>query len=125
MANEITATINLTVSNGNFVESYSPTMTIDQTVAGGGNPGTITAALAPSETTVTLTDMTSPGYCLMKNLSTLYSMTFGPDSTGLVDFGKIGPGEIALFRLDPAATFKIQTDTGGVASEVQIMVFED
>lgn len=123
MANEISAALALSISNGNFVESFSPSATIDQTNPGGGLPGTITAALAGG-TTVSLSDMTSPGLVYMKNLSTLYDVVYGPDSTGLVDFGKLKPGEWAFFRLEPAVTLIVETSSG-VAAEVQIMVFED
>lgn len=123
MANEISAALTLTIANGNFSESFSPSATIDQATAGGGLPGTITAALSGG-TSVTLTDMTSPGLVYMKNLSPLYNVVYGPDSTGLVDFGKLKPGEFAFFRLEPSVTMIVETSSG-VAAEVQIMVFED
>jgi len=122
MANEITIAANFTVSNGELtINRVGPTsVQVDQTNAG---YKVLTQNIGTSAETVDTTDLTSEGYCYMKNLDTTNFIKYGPDSTGQVDFGKLKPGESALMRLFPGLVLKATADTA--ACDLLVVVLED
>lgn len=125
MANEITIQSSISCANGNFkLTLNNGQFRVNQSVAGGGSPGTVTVAFA-SATTISLADMTKPGFVWIKNLDATNYVTYGPDSGGsMVGFGELKAGEETILRLSRTTpTVKMQANTA--ACEVQIHAFED
>jgi hypothetical protein len=129
MSNEIQVTIQLSCAKGEF---YQPALgtpqSVDQNGLGGGNPGFIN--VGASEEDVSLGDLTTPGYCYIKNLGPLTGtaqpvITFGPKSGGaMVGFCSLKTGEEACFRLtDTTPTLRIVSDIANTG--VQIVILED
>lgn len=123
MANEITGSYQFRVSNGNFQFNTVESFTYDQATAGGANPGTVN--VGTSEEAISLGDITTNGWALIKNLDSTNYVTWGPESGGaMVALGRLEAGEVALLRLTPSAlTLRMQANTA--ACDVLIQVFED
>ena len=112
MANEITVTARVRVSNGNYTFDKNLSKTDDQTTAAGGNPGVVT--IGTSEEDISFGDLTDPGVCILQNL----------DDTNWVEYGKKdGSGNMQaigvlraeglphLIELRNGATLRMKADT--------------
>jgi hypothetical protein len=122
MANEITVTAGINVVNGNFSHiEQVVAFSFDQATVGGGNPGTITLGFGAEED-IALGDITTLGWCKIKNLDATNFIRIGPKSTVMIPFAKLLPGEFATFPLDPAVTLRGIADAADCL--VQILVFE-
>lgn len=123
MSNEITTTINLTVSNGNLKHSYNTgNLQEDQASA---NKSVVTQSIATSAggTAVTIAaGVATLGVALFRNL----------DSTNYVELGvvvsatfypvvRINAGKAALFRLAQGITLYARANTAAVVIESQVM----
>lgn len=124
MANEIRVTASLSCTNSNFI---LPTMgsgqqSIDQATMGGGGPGYL--SIGTSEEAIAFTDISTLGWCFIKNLDASNFVTYGPESAGaMVSFGRLKAGEAAVMRLSPGATVRMKADTA--ACKVQIICLEN
>jgi len=99
------------------------TQLIDMTGIGGGGPGVVEIG-SGGEEDITFTDITTEGWCWMKNLDPANFVQYGPkDGTAMVPFGKLKAGEWCVFRMDPGITLRMIADTAPV--NVQIKLFED
>ena len=126
MANEITVTAALAVSNGNYVSSWAPGVkTYDQTAAGGPWPGVV--SIGTSEEPVdpdsgTLTSLATEGWMMMQNLDASNYVQWG-FATGVYG-GRMEAGETAgPFRLEPGAVLYLLANTA--VCDVRIEVYED
>lgn len=125
MANEITAKSYLAVSNGNDVFKSNGGTTLTQThdQSGNGRFSRI-VSIATSDTEVTLSDITTEGWAWFRNLDATNYVDWGPDSTGIVQMGRMEAGEVAgPFRLYPGVTLQMQANTA--ACDVEVVVLED
>lgn len=121
MANEIEINVNFKCTNGFLKELFqSGRLQFDQTTAGIDK---FVQNIGTSEETVSFSALTTEGYLVIVNLDDTNYVEWGPDSTGIIDIGKLEPGEIALFRLAPAATLKAQANTA--ACDVLFICLED
>lgn len=121
MANEITVTQSLAVENGNHSHSDPPiAKQYDQTTASGTWIGA--KSIGTGETTVSLSDLTTPGWCKMTNLDATNYVQWG-FSTGVYG-GRLEAGESALFRLDPGLA-SIFCLANTAACDVEFEVMED
>lgn len=124
MANEIKVTASLSCTNGNFI---LPTIgnaqqSISQSTLGGGGPGFL--SIGTSEEAVAFTDVSSLGWCYIKNLDTTNFVNFGPESAGaMVKVGRLKAGEACVLRLEPGITLRMKADTA--ACKVQIICLEN
>lgn len=124
MADEITLNLTFRVnSSGSYDKTFQFNESFDQTGQGGGNPGKVN--IGTSEENITIGDITTEGWVVMQNLDTTNFVTVGVSATTptLAAMMKIKAGELAVFRMDPAATLRAQADTAAV--ELQVWVFED
>lgn len=123
MADEITVSASLRVSNGNFsFRKDTGFSQFDQAAAGGGNPGTVN--IGTSDEAISLGDITTPGWAFIQNLDGTNYVDIGPDSTGaIVPIIRLEPGEFALLRLTPTVSLRGQANTA--ACDVMIQVMED
>lgn len=124
MANEIKVTASLSCTNGNFILPTigSAQQSITQSTLGGGGPGYL--SIGTSEEAVTFTDVSSLGWCYIRNLDGTNFVTFGPESGGaMVTVGKLKAGEACVLRFQPGITFRMKADTAAV--KVQIICLEN
>lgn len=124
MANEITIVTSVRATNDNFLfpQIGAGNFKVDQAVAGGGSPGIITATFG-AHVLVDLTELTTEGWCYMKNIDLQNFITFGVFVVTYFPLGKLKPGETALFRLNPGAVFAVKADTAD--AQLQILILED
>lgn len=122
MANEIQFNFSVQVRNGFFTDQYNPgVIQITQSAVGCGG---YVQAIGTSEEVVSFGDITTNGWCRIRNLDTTNYVVYGPEATGaMVTFGKLEPGELAWFRVAPTVVMRAQADTADVKLEVRI--YED
>lgn len=122
MANEITITIS--ALNTNLQDDFTPdAFLVDQTTLGGD--GQVTLVPEAEEVLAFDGDIANEGFFMMTNLGTTTDVvTYGPDSTGMVAFGKIRAGHSAILQLDPATTFFWKANSGSGGVKVQWKLWE-
>ena len=111
MANEITYTFQMRLSNGNLSDSFaSGQKSADQSnallIRNVQNIGTSAEALS-------LGDVSSPGLASFQNLDDTNFVEIGVDSGGFVTFAKLKPGELSIVRLGTSAPYA-KADTGAI-----------
>lgn len=126
MANEITVNCSLSVNNGNYSESFSSgSPQFDQAtqlVAAG------IVEIGTAVETVSLSDITSAGYAVFRNLSTATSGTayiaLGHyDGTNLHEFVSLRRGQPALLPL--RATVTVGAKAYGQANKLRYIVLSE
>ncbi len=117
MANEISATVGLSCTNGNFTYNKQYSIRADQTTSGGGNPGTI--SVTTTEATVGFGSISAPRWTLFRNIGT-NPVNIGA-GTALVSFAQLKAGEAMVVPLVPSVTVRVQTTTGTTKLQVESM----
>jgi len=108
MANEVTVKTSLSVRNGSLVFTYdSGTLQFDQAAVGGPTPGYVT--VGTSEESIAFGELSTVGWVVLKNLSTANYVRWGFATT--VYGGRLEPGEVAQFRLNPGTTLYLIANT--------------
>lgn len=123
MTNELTVNISSNLTNGNHKESFgSGTFRVDQDAIGAHSPVVI---VGTSEEVMAVGDVSTLGWLFLQNLDDTNYVTYGPDDGGgsMVAFGRIEPGELHAFRLEPGITMRWQADTADV--KVKMLLLED
>lgn len=114
MANEISVTVGLRCTNGNYkLTRNTETLQVDQTTASGGSPGVI--SVGTTEEAVSFGDVTA-GYCLMKNLDATNYVEVG--TTGAYSARLIAGGGVALFYVNTGTTIYVKADTAACLVEI-------
>ena len=122
MANEITISAEIDLDNGDL-ERNASVSALQFTQAAKGCIWICVNAAASDEAIVT-TELTSLGWCYMRNLDATNYVEWGPDNGGsIVPCGRLEAGEVAMFRLSPAITLRTEANTAAV--ELDIMILED
>lgn len=120
MADEITVSYTLKVTNGNIDETINfPSTTFDQSAVGGPTPGYVT--IATTEESQTFGELSTLGWCEMRNLDATNYVQIG-FSTGVYGI-RLKAGESALFRLEPGVTMYLKANTAAV--KMLIRAFEN
>lgn len=119
MADEISVTTRLQVSNGGFSESRNPgRVTIDQ-AAQGGNASVQT--IGTTYEALNVGDVTTEGLCHITNLDAANFVDIGTDGgAALVPFLRLLAGESALFRASTNALYAL-ADTAPVKIDALIL----
>jgi len=125
MANEITVSALLKIDK-NFlkdqknVSNLKVTQTGDGAVGGVQNVGTSAEAIA-------LGDVSTPGYAFFRNLDDTNYIQVGQDvgGGGFEEFFRLLSGEVALMRIDLAATGVLQAKADTAACELQYKIYEE
>jgi hypothetical protein len=122
MSNEIKYTLSITIENGEFKEKLSDgQISVDQAAIGKGGSVQI---IGTSEEVISTGDVSTLGWCRLKNLDPANYVTYGPEDTGaMVNFGRIEAGEQHWFRLEPLVVMRAQANTAPVKLDVR--VYED
>lgn len=119
MSNEINIQTSLSCNNGYFSFNRSANETVDQS-ASGAHGGI--QEIGTSEESLVMGDISTSGMAYFRNLDDTNFVKIGPDSTGLVDFIKLKPGEFCLVRL-ATSTIKAIADTA--ACKLEYYILED
>lgn len=126
MANELTISLSLSVSNGNHNETFSASgLKADQATQ--GSAGGI-VEIGTAVETLTLGDVTSAGFAGFRNMSTATSGTayiaLGRyDGTNLQEFCQLKRGDAAVMRLVPTIT--LGAKAYGTATKIRYMVLAE
>lgn len=120
MADEISSSINFSLTNGGVKLGYNESVRITQGTKGGlehyQTIGTIEEALVTG-------DVTTPGVIVLHNLDDENYVQWGPDNAGtMVVCGRIKPGDHARFYLDSGTTLKLQANTA--SCRIRILIAE-
>ena len=122
MANEISITTLMTVSNGKVFDQWRFTnLFFNQ-----NNPGFDANIWSVTTSAVNLSpnNITTKGYVAFRNTDSTNYVTIGYDDSGtLRDLIKLNPGEVALFRVLSTRTIRGQANTATV--KVEYTIFED
>lgn len=123
MANEIKATINVNVTNGNFKDLTQPgTINIDQSVVGQA-AGVLNVDSTTPEA-IPVTDLTTYGIVYLRNLDATNPIVVG-SSTGRNLF-RLKAGEPFFGRFEPGARPHVHcSSTGGTNLNLLYKVFDD
>lgn len=120
MADELSVNLQLTYSNGSASNTFAPGAVKLPQATQGLNKRIVTINTSAEET-VSFADITTPSLVTMRSMeatSTGNFITYGPDSTGMVAFGRLGPKDIHVLRLSSTGpTLKAQADTAAVNVE--------
>ncbi len=122
MADEIVITVLAELTNGNFKDRIDHgQQKFDQTAIGASSN---VVNVGTSEEDVSVGDVTTLGWCFVRNLDTTNYVTWGPKSSGsMVAVGRIEAGEVICFRLEPGVTLRWIANTASCL--VDIRIFED
>lgn len=112
MANEVSLSVSLTVAKGAYAYKRALSDQFDMTNGRGGNPGVVT--VTTGGVTISFGSLTAPKWVMLLNLDADNFVDVGPDSSGLVGFVRLEPGEFAVFPLKPGITVKAIADTASV-----------
>jgi len=110
MSGEIKVNASLEVTNGNFKlpKLGASPQSIDQAVAGGGNPGMIVAVTAAGGTDIPSTGLTNVGWTFIRNMDLTNNVEYGPYvAATLHSFGLLKPGEAAVLRIKPGVAWHV------------------
>jgi len=121
MADEITINIRGQVVNGFMKRVFAPG-SLKFTQASVGSQW-FTWNVGTSEEDLTLVDITTEGWCFMRNVDATNYVTYGPKDTTMKAFGRIEAGEVAAMRLEPGITIRAIADTAAV--DLDILILED
>ena len=123
MADEITLTVQLRVSKGNFdpgTVRFS-NLQFDQTAI--GKAGGV-QEISTSEENLNSGDLTNVGWLLMKNLDDTNYVQWGQDNSSTMQtVGRMEAGEVALLRVEPGIGVRLKANTAAV--DIEFHWFED
>lgn len=113
MANELTLNFSGELDNGSLDHTFpSETLTITQ---GTARLFDNTVPCTTSDTAQSFTNITTLGWCRIKNLDATNYVDIGPTSGGaIVVFMRLKAGETAYLRLTPGITLRTQANTATV-----------
>lgn len=122
MANEISVTTKLTLTNVAYKETFDPgVIRVTQSAIGGHAP---VLSIGTSEEVISAGDVTTLGWLCLQNLDTTNYVEVGPESGGaLVGFLRLKAGESAMMRLKPGITIRAQANTAAV--KVKMLLLQD
>jgi hypothetical protein len=121
MADEIEVLVDVTLRNGNVENDFNPdTVIVDQS-----NARFVDKILdiGTSAETISFDDISTEGYVMLQNVDSSNYVTLGPDSGGQVNLLKLDAGDVAVFRIDPAAVLKATADTATV--KLRVVCYEN
>ena len=121
MANEISVTSTFSITNNNLTYSSSESFNADQSIQGGPSNGT--QQIGTTHETIGVTDITSLGWAVFKNLDNTNYIEVGVDvSATFYPFLRLLPGETVVVRVSPAITLYAKANS--TPSDLQTSVFE-
>ena len=120
MADEIRINVTFRVENGYFKDAPP----IGQILADQNNPGRgghVQSIGSGAEEDIDVGDVSTLGWALLRNIDPTNYVTWGPKTGGvMVPVGRIRPGKVALWELEPGIILRAQADTAAVKLDVRI-----
>ena len=125
MADEIKVTTRLSITKGYLSSSESVVNLLVSQTGDGISSGTQT--IGTTAEAIGLGDLTTPGYAFFRNLDLTNFMQIGQDISGggFEEFCRLGPGEVALFRIDLATGGVLQAKADTADCELQFSIYEN
>lgn len=119
MANEIILNLYAKLDNSYLKDEFAPgQITVTQTTCGRAGHA---QELTISEEVIDFGDVTTPGYCCLRNLDDTWTIEWGPDVTGaLAVAGELGPGEVAVFRVGSSTVLRARV-AGGTTEDTALL----
>jgi len=121
MSNELKLNVSVRAEKGSWkFERSLGQLQVDMANAGEGG---YTQNIGTSEEVIGgLSDVTTFGWALFRNLDATQYVEIGPESGGsMVSFAKLLAGEFALLPLTPGITIRAQANTSAVGLEVHVL----
>lgn len=110
MANEQAFNVTATLTNGSLKDLFNPGQILRTQGLAGAMTRTI--AVTTADTAYTFSDITTLGYMMLLNMDATNYVAHGPTSGGaIINYGKLKPGDFAIFRAYPGISFRMQADT--------------
>jgi hypothetical protein len=110
MAEEISVTIAVTVNNSGFVDDFNSGRLTFTQVAVGADAGTV--SVTTSEGNLSLANLTTNGFLILKNLDSTNFIDYGLDDSGTMKAcGRLLAGEVNFIRVKPATSVRLKADT--------------
>lgn len=121
MANEISATVGLSVVNGNLRISFPQlTRQYNQTASGLSDQ---VLSIATTAEDVSFGDVATPGLCVLHNLDTTNYVEYGMSDGGTIKkLAKLSPGDVHMIRIAASTTLRMQANTA--ACKVRVLCLE-
>jgi hypothetical protein len=119
MANEITVSLTLAVSNGKISERHQASFRADQATAAGPGPGY--QVIGTTHEAIAVPDVANKGFAFIKNLDDTNFVEIGIDNAGtFVPLLRLKAGEAAVCRFSPTASIYARANTAPVAIHAMI-----
>jgi len=116
MADELKLQVTANLTKGNYTSKFEPgllSITVD--AVGGHHP---VVDVGTSEEVISFGDISTEGWCFMRNLDDTNYVQWGPESGGsMITMGRIEAGEVACFRMEPGITLRAKANTAAVLLE--------
>lgn len=121
MANEISATVGLSVVNGNLRISFPQlTRQYNQTASGLSDQ---VLSIATAAEDVSFGDVATPGLCVLHNLDTTNYVEYGMSDSGTIKkLAKLSAGDVHMIRIAASTTLRMQANTA--ACKVRVLCLE-
>ena len=121
MANEISATVGLSVVNGNLRISLPQlTRQYNQTASGLSDQ---VLSIATTAEDVSFGDVSTPGLCVLHNLDTTNYVEYGMSDSGTIKkLAKLSAGDVHMIRIAASTTLRMQANTA--ACKVRVLCLE-
>jgi len=120
MADEISVTTQVRLSNGDLEDQFSTTKTFDQTTA---RMMCTVVDVGTTEETIALGDLAAPKMIYLTNLDDTNYVEFGVDSSGFIPMGRVYPGDPSG-AIPAAASITYQLKANTAACDVKVRVYE-
>ena len=123
MADEATIFSGFQIANGDWlVPAGKTTFTADVTGIKGPTPGAL--AVSVTGTNVDLSQLTTPGWCKITNLSTVNFVEWGiydPETTKFYPVGEIPAGKWTVFKFSRNFAWEYGVGTGTSGAETNVL----
>lgn len=112
MAGQFSNNLSLSITNGNYTDSYRLAYSVTQNNFG---VNAEIVSVPTSATTYSFSNLTTYGITLIQNLDATNYVEYGISVSSVFQpFGKIKAGETHLLRLFPGITFQMLANTAAV-----------
>ena len=120
MADEFSYGTRFVCENGSFKHTIEHG-TLRDTQATQGHNGGIVSVGSGAEEDLTVGDVATPGWVVMRNLDATNYVTYGPKSGGvMVEAIRLSPGESHTFKSAPSVTWRAIADTASCRVLVKV-----
>lgn len=121
MANEITVSVGVQVTNGSLTDQFQMVALKRDQAASGKSDQVL--SIGTSEEDVSFGDVATPGIVVLHNLDATNYVEYGMSDTGTMKkLGKLIAGDKAMFRMAASTTLRMKANTA--ACKVRVFCLE-